>query len=216
MSELPTVAQVRAFLEHLRWKPVAPLLDGAPVFSDGTVVWWQTPGGCHVVIPGWPDDDTRLLEHSSAIRVIADATSRTLEQTVADILANVEDFDGCSPDCRPRSKPPAEWAHTLVWGRCAYAEDPEPGPVTVDFFHGWDAKDGQRTWGSVPIPLEVFAPWVTHLPTSDQWDMVEEVADANADERPGIVAQWRLTAEQLADPTRRAVLLGEDEASSRG
>lgn len=75
---VPTVAQVRAYLKHLQWKPEA--------LPDGSVIWRQTPGGSFLVVPDWPDDDTRLLEHSVAINILADATSRTLEETVADIL----------------------------------------------------------------------------------------------------------------------------------
>lgn len=204
----PTVAQVRAYLEHLPWHPNAPLADGA-------TVWWQYPNatGWHVVIPAWPDDDTRLLERSSAIHVLAEVAQRSLDEIVADILVDQEDFEGCTRRCCPNGKPPADWVHTLKWGDCGKAEPPPVRPATFDIPVTWTADDGYPSAGWVPVPLTLFAPWAEHLPPEDQHDMLAEVAAATAADRAGIAAEWQRTAEQLADPLRREVLLGENVLS---
>lgn len=190
----PTVAQVRAYLKHLGWHPCKP-------FADGATVWWQYPNatGWHVVIPDWADDDTRLLERSSAIGILADATGRTLEEAAADIIAADQDFWGCSRDCWPRSTPPAEWIHTLEYGRCGQASEPLPGPATLDIPATWIAEDGypSASWASVPLTL--FAPWAEHLPPEGQRAMLAEVAVVEPWHREDVVAQWRHTAEQLAN-----------------
>lgn len=193
----PTVAQVRAYLEHLPWYPNPP-------FSDGTTVWWQYPNatGWCVAIPDWPDDDTRLLERSSAIRVLAAAARRSLEEVVADILVDQEGFSGCARRCQPRSKPLAEWRHTLKWGDCDKAEPPPAKPAHFDIPVTWTAGDGYPSAGWVSVPVTLFAPWVEHLPPDDQHAMLADVADAKPERRPQVVAEWRRSAEQLADPLR--------------
>lgn len=200
----PTVAQVRAYLQHLPWKPNAP-------FSDGTTVWWQYPNGTgwHVVIGDWPDDDTRLLEHSSVIHVLAEAAQRSLDEIVADILVDQEDFAGCTRRCCPNGKPPADWTHTLKWGDCDKAEPPPVKPAYFDIPVTWTADDGYPAAGWESVPLTLFAPWAEHLCPEDQHAMLAKVAKTRPDERAKVVADWQRTAEQLADPLRREVLLGE-------
>lgn len=202
---VPTVAQVRAYLEHLPWYPNMP-------FSDAATVWWQYPNatGWHVVVPDWPDNDTRLLKRSSVIHVLAEAAQRSLEEIVADILVDQEDFAGCTRRCWPRTKPPAEWAHTRKWGDCDKAEKPPTKPAHFDIPVTWITDDGYSAAGWASVPVSLFAPWVEHLPPDDQHAMLADVAGAEPERRAEVVAEWQRTAEQLADPLRREVLLGEN------
>lgn len=206
---VPTVAQVRRYLERRGWRP-------GETYDYGTE-WRQSYGGRFVVIPNWADDDTRLLEHSMVINVLADAAGHTIINqiplTVANILVDDEDFQACSRDCWPRTSPESQWLHTLVWGRCAIAVEPEPQPATVDISRVDVAPDGAPSMSWTSVPLALFAPWTEHLPPSDQQDMLKEIADAEPDNRPQIVAEWKLTAEQVADSLRREVLLGTNEPS---
>lgn len=204
----PTVAQARAYLENLPWYPSA----SSP---DGPTVWWQYPNatGWHVVIPDWPDDNTRLLERSSAIHVLAEAAQRSLEEIVADILVDQDDFAGCTRRCRPNGKPPAEWRHTLKWGDCDKAKKPPTEPAHFDIPVTWTAEDGYPSAGWTSVPVALFAPWVEHLPPEDQHAMLAEVAQAKPGHRAEVVAAWHRTAEQLADPLRREVLLGDNVPS---
>lgn len=118
------------------------------------------------------------------------------------------DYWGCSRDCWPYITPRSKWRHTLEWGSCAKAVARPAGPATVHVQQVRFTKDGPAiSW--TPVLLEVFAPWVAHLPPADQREMLEDVADASPDLRAGVVAEWWRTAEQLADSARREVLLGE-------
>lgn len=202
MPEKPTVAQVRRHLLRHDWR-------AAESYDYGTV--WRGPHGWHTVIPHWPDDDTRLLEKSTVISTIAAAAGRTLDEigkTVADILVDDEDFYGCTRDCWSRSKPESEWVHTGRWGDCEKAVPPPPEPAHLHIPVTWIAEDNLPAAGWASVPLTLFAPWATHLPAADQHAMLAEIADAEPDTRPGIVTQWQRTAQQLADPARRVVLLG--------
>lgn len=206
MTELPTVAQVRRYLERHNWRP-------GETYDYGTE-WRKSPDGRAVVIPDWSDDDTRLLEHSMVINVLADDAGHTtldeIYMTVANILVDDEDFWGCSrEECWPRNKPESEWAHTLNWGHCAKAAYADMRPATLDIPRVWIGDDGYPVAGWASVPLALLVPWAENLPAADQHTMLEEIATAEADARPELVAQWQRTAEQLADPARREVLLGE-------
>lgn len=199
----PTVAQVKRYLSQSNWRPQS--------FGDGTTAW-HSPAGLHQVMLGSSDADT-LSQDGAVLRTIASATGRTLEQVRADVIVDQEDFSGCNRRCWPRLKPPAEWAHTLRWGDCAKAEPPPVKPAHFDIPVTWTADDGYPSAGWASVPLALFAPWAGHLPPEDQHAMLAEVAGAKPELRPGIVADWQRTAEQLADPLRREVLLGENAPS---
>lgn len=204
---LPTVAQVRRYLERHNWR-------AGETYDYGTE-WRQSPGGLCVVMPNWADDDTRLLEHSSVINLLAGAAGHTtLDQiplTVANMLVDDDEFWGCQRDeCWPRNKPESEWAHTFNLGHCLKAHEGEPRPATIDIPRTWIADDGYPAAGWTPVPLTLFAPWVEYLPPADQLEMLAEIADAAEYDRLRMVAEWRRTAEQLADPLRREVLFGDN------
>lgn len=205
MPDLPTIAQVRAYLERHNWR-------AGQIYDYGTE-WRQSPGGVSIVMPDWPDDDTRLLKHSMVINVLADAAGHfTIDQiplTVADIVVDDQDFWGCSRDeCWPRNRAEREWRHTLNWGHCAKATEADAQPATLDIPRVWTADDGYPAAGWASVPLTLFLPWSEYLPHVDQRVMLDEIADAGPEGRARILAEWRRTAEQLADPQRREVLLG--------
>lgn len=195
-----TVAQVKRYLQHSDWREE---------HHHGGIAVWQSPSGKHQVMLNAPDGDT-LLGQGMVLHTIACATGRTVEQAAVDVAVDQEDFWGCTRRCWPRSKPPAEWAHTLKWGDCDKAEQPPVKPAHFDIPVTWTADDGYPSAGWSSVPVTLFAPWAEHLPPEDQHAMLAEVAAAKPDSRPAIVAEWQRTAEQLADPLRREVLLGEN------
>lgn len=195
----PTVAQVKRYLSQCNWRPQS--------FGDGTTAW-HSPGGLHQVMLGSSGADV-LREDGAVLRTIASATGRTLEQVCADVAVDQDDFTGCTHRCCPIGKPPAEWVHTLRWGYCDKAEPPPVKPARFDISVTWTADDGYLSAGWASVPVALFAPWADHLPPENQHAMLAEIAKAKPELRAGIVADWQRTAEQLADPLRREVLLGE-------
>ena len=211
MPEPPTVAQVCAYLARHGWRRHTE--------TGGSTIW-HGPSGWQAIIPDWPDDDTRLLEHSSAIAVIAEDAGRTIEQIVADIAVDVRGFEGCNRRCWPYQTPESEWRHTLRWGSCARAAPPEDTPATLDIPRTWTAGDGYPAAGWVSVPLELFAPWARYLPPSEQHRMLEQIAGTRPDDRAGLVATWRLVAEGVAErdgrmPSRAHVEADRTPASFR-
>lgn len=194
MPELPTVAQVCAYLARHGWRRHTK--------PDGSTLW-RGPSGWQAVIPDWPDDDTRLLEHSTAINVIAEDAGRTAEQIVADILVDKHDFEDCNRRCWPYQTPESEWKHTLRWGSCAKATPPEDTPPTLDIPRTWTAGDGYPAEGCVPVPLTLFAPWAQHLTPTDQRRLLEQIAGSRPENRGAVIETWRLVAEELADARPR-------------
>lgn len=57
--------------------------------------------------------------------------------------------------------------------------------------------------------------WATELDEGERLEMLDELRSAVAEGRPWepILHAWRVTAESLSDPLRRAVLLGEFDLS---
>ncbi len=58
------------------------------------------------------------------------------------------DYDGCSRDCRIRG------SHTLAWGSCEHATEPEP---TVAFLRHFTASDGKPALGTVTFTVSRLA-----------------------------------------------------------
>lgn len=195
----PTIAQVKRYLLHNGWREER---------HHGAITVWRSPAGKHQVMLSAADDD-KLLERGTVMCTIASATGRTVEQAAADVVVDQAEFSGCTRRCWPRSKPPAEWTHTRKWGDCGKAEKPPTKPATFDIPVVWTADDNYPAAGWTSVPVTLFAPWAGHLSPEDQHAMLAEVAGSKPELRPGIVADWRRTAEQLADPLRREALLGK-------
>lgn len=78
------------------------------------------------------------------------------------------DYDGCSRDCRIRG------SHTLAWGSCAHATEPEP---TVMFLRHFTASDGEPALDTVTITV------------SDLADELEDVLRSHGCADPAMVAE---------------------------
>lgn len=200
----PTLSQIRDYLLATGWR----------VADQGeTAVLWTIEG--HRIRMPLPRHITDY-DLSMAIVNLSIAESRpphdvreSILNEAAEQLVAEGDFWDCSRDsCWPRTKRAAQWKHSLAWGQCGKAVEPLPEPATVYITRSWIAEDGEAAAGWTPVPLTLFAPWAEHLPPADQHQMLDEIAKTVPEWRPSVVAEWQRTAEQLADPIQRAVLLG--------
>lgn len=89
-----------------------------------------------------------------------------------------EEFDGCLSRCRRTGK------HTLKYPDCEFGERPKP---TLDFFMVETADDGYPMGVIIPIPANVFLPWLDKLPVNKQFEVLGEIAKAKPEDRAFIV-----------------------------
>lgn len=82
MPDLPTVAQVRAYLDRTGWRP-QPIENG--------VLYRHPETGWHTVLPDWPNNDTRVYLHTMVVNVLADSERRTMAEVVADVMREAAD-----------------------------------------------------------------------------------------------------------------------------
>lgn len=105
-----------------------------------------------------------------------------------------DDFDGCMSRCRRLGR------HTLKWGECEHGVRPAP---TLAFWRVFTASDGSPSMAAVDLDAALFVPWIRRLPVDGQWEFLEQLADANAEDRPGIVERYRRAAEPEDEITGR-------------
>lgn len=106
------------------------------------------------------------------------------------------DRAGCARDCAD--------GHTYEWGRCEHGVRRPPQLLVPQT---WIADDGERAGGYGQLPLTLFAPWAAHLPVEDQHRMLADLLVVEPKAQAIVLRSWQRTAEQLADPARREVLL---------
>lgn len=104
------------------------------------------------------------------------------------MTAPTEDFDGCARECRKAGQ------HTLVWGRCEFAEEPPRADPAFGFWRVMKMEDGYDSLVQASLPLTAVLPWAVRLTVDERHQMLEEATDG--DDPAAIIQRWQRVAER--------------------
>lgn len=160
----PTVAEADAEVcGHCRAPINAPSYgtasDGTPLCHTGTIPPSANPADCYrlVTVYGHDPDGTCCLARP---------------EPPWDLLAAPEGFAGCARRCRKTGM------HTLTWGECEWAPEPEPKDPEFGWWRTVEMDDGLPSIAMVSVPLLAVLPWAAHLAVEERHRMLDESATA--------------------------------------